>query len=47
VAKNDMAVAYRLLSQRLGPPRLTGPGEWLADSGNTGPISLPVAFAPR
>lgn len=47
VAKNDMAVAYRLLSQRLGPPRLTGSGEWLADSGNTGPISLPVAFAPR
>jgi cytochrome P450 len=44
VAKNDMAVAYHLLAGRLGPPRLTGEGTWLADSGNTGPISLPVAF---
>ena len=46
VARNDMAVAYRCLSRRLGPPRLTGPGTWLADSGNTGPVSLPVAFDP-
>ncbi len=47
VARNDMAVAYRILSARMGPPRLAGTATWLADSGNTGPISLPIAFDRR
>lgn len=46
VARNDMAVAYRVLSSRMGPPRANGDASWLADSGNTGPISLPIAFDP-
>lgn len=47
VAKNDMAVAYRLLSQCMGPPRLLDGATWLADSGNTGPITLPIEFDAR
>lgn len=44
VAKNDMAVAYRVLSARIGPPRRLEGATWLADSGNTGAISLPIEF---
>ena len=44
VARNDMAVAYRVLSARMGPPKAAGEATWLADSGNTGPISLPISF---
>ncbi|MEM6664145.1 MAG: cytochrome P450 [Pseudomonadota bacterium] len=47
VAKNDMAVAYRILSQRLTNLRLKGTPTHLPDSGNTGPISLPIAFDRR
>ncbi|MEM9138922.1 MAG: cytochrome P450 [Pseudomonadota bacterium] len=47
VAKNDMAVAYRLLSQMITAPRAHGDPEYLPDSGNTGPISLPIAFDRR
>ncbi|MEM1275590.1 MAG: cytochrome P450 [Pseudomonadota bacterium] len=47
VAKNDMAVAYRILSQRLCNLRLAGTPTYLPDSGNTGPISLPIAFDKR
>lgn len=47
VARNDMAVAYRILAARIGPPRAAGMATWLADSGNTGPISLPIAFERR
>lgn len=47
VAKNDMAVAYRLLSQRITCPECLDGATWLADSGNTGPISLPIAFEAR
>ena len=47
VARNDMAVAYRILSARIGPPRAAGAASWLADSGNTGPITLPIAFDRR
>lgn len=46
VARNDMAVAYRVLAGRIGAPRLDGTPEWLADSGNTGAVSLPIAFDP-
>lgn len=47
VARNDMAVAYRVLSARMGAPVVGEGATWLADSGNTGPISLPITFAPR
>ena len=47
VARNDMAVAYRILSAHIASPRATGEATWLADSGNTGPISLPIAFNRR
>ncbi|MGR3377183.1 cytochrome P450 [Salipiger abyssi] len=47
VARNDMAVAYRVLSARMGAPSIAEGATWLADSGNTGPISLPITFSPR
>ena len=47
VARNDMAVAYRLLSSRLTDIRAQDGDEWLPGSGNTGPTSLPIAFAAR
>ncbi|MEM6934244.1 MAG: cytochrome P450 [Pseudomonadota bacterium] len=47
VAKNDMAVAYRILSQRLRNLRLSETPTYLPDSGNTGPINLPILFDSR
>ncbi len=47
VARNDMAVAYRLLTSRLTDIRAAETAEWLPDSGNTGPISLPITFSSR
>ncbi len=47
VAKNDMAVAYRILSSRIGNIKLAGTPQYLPDSGNTGPISLPISFDKR
>ncbi|GGG62122.1 cytochrome P450 [Salipiger pallidus] len=47
VARNDMAVAYRVLSARMGAPVIGDGATWLADSGNTGPISLPISFTSR
>lgn len=47
VARNDMAVAYRVLSARMGAPVVGEGATWLADSGNTGPISLPITFSAR
>ena len=47
VAKNDMAVAYRLLSARITNVRANGKAEHLPDSANTGPTSLPIAFDVR
>ncbi|MEM6986184.1 MAG: cytochrome P450 [Pseudomonadota bacterium] len=47
VARGDMIVALTCLSQRLGSPRLNGEATWLPDSGNTGPLSLPIAFDNR
>ncbi len=47
VAKNDMAVAYRLLSQSITNIRTNGTPKSLPDSANTGPISLPIAFDAR
>jgi len=47
VAKNDMAIAYRLLSSRITDIRAAEGAEWLPDSGNTGPIRLPITFSAR
>lgn len=44
IARGDMTEALKLLSQRLINPRLNGEAEWLPDSGNTGPLTLPIAF---
>jgi len=35
-----------VLARRLGEPRAAGTAAWLPDSGNTGPIRLPIAFTP-
>lgn len=44
IARSDMAVALTILPPRLKNPRLDGEPEWLPDSGNTGPHSLPIAY---
>ncbi|MEM1385852.1 MAG: cytochrome P450 [Pseudomonadota bacterium] len=47
IARSDMAVALTILPRRMANPRPDGPGTWLPDSGNTGPISLPIRFDER
>lgn len=47
VAKNDMAVAYRILSSRIKDIQAADGAEYLPDSGNTGPKSLPIRFKTR
>ena len=47
VARADMSEALPLLASRLANPHLTGGDEWLPDSGNTGPIRLPIGFTQR
>jgi cytochrome P450 len=44
VARCDMSEALPLLARRLRNPQLKGGDRWLADSGNTGPITLPITF---
>jgi cytochrome P450 len=46
IARSDMSVAVTVLPPRLRNPRPAGDAEWLPDSGNTGPVSLPIAFDP-
>jgi cytochrome P450 len=46
VARADMCAALTVLAGRLQAPRPAGPAVWLPDSGNTGPVRLPVAFTP-
>jgi cytochrome P450 len=46
VARTDMCAALTLLASRLRDPRPAGPATWLPDSGNTGPVQLPIAFTP-
>ncbi|MEL7048801.1 MAG: cytochrome P450 [Pseudomonadota bacterium] len=46
IARSDMAIALEVLPPKLRNVRSAGPGEWLPDSGNTGAISLPIAFDP-
>lgn len=47
IARSDMEVALSVLPARIANPRPDGPGAWLPDSGNTGPIRLPIRFDPR
>ncbi|BCT77792.1 cytochrome P450 [Sinomonas cyclohexanicum] len=47
VARADMSEALPLLARRLANIRLAGGDEWLPDSGNTGPVRLPIAFDKR
>jgi cytochrome P450 len=46
VARTDMCEALTVLARRLREPRPAGPAAWLPDSGNTGPVRLPIAFEP-
>ena len=46
VARADMCAALTVLAGRLSEPRPAGTAVWLPDSGNTGPVRLPVAFSP-
>jgi cytochrome P450 len=46
VARTDMCAALTVLARCLREPRAAGPATWLPDSGNTGPVRLPVAFTP-
>ncbi|MNG73457.1 Biotin biosynthesis cytochrome P450 [compost metagenome] len=44
IARGDMTEALALLAQRIHNPRFNGEVKWLPDSGNTGPIAMPIAF---
>lgn len=45
VARTDMNIALTALACRLSAPRGAGEAVWLPDSGNTGPLKLPLAFS--
>ncbi|MEO0819534.1 MAG: cytochrome P450 [Pseudomonadota bacterium] len=47
IARSDMSVALTVLPQRLARPEAAGEASWLPDSGNTGPVSLPIRFQAR
>ena len=44
IARADMTEALKVLAKRVRNPRLDGEPTWLTDSGNTGPVRLPIAF---
>ena len=46
VARSDMSEALPLLARRMRDPWLLPGAIWLPDSGNTGPVRLPVGFTP-
>ena len=46
LARVDMTEALVVLADRLRSPRADGEATWLPVSGNTGPITLPIAFTP-
>ncbi len=47
VARADMCAALTVLARRLHGLRAEGAATWLPDSGNTGPVRLPIAFTPE
>ncbi len=47
IARGDMTEALALLAQRVRNPAYNGEPNWLPDSGNTGPLSLPIKFDPE
>jgi cytochrome P450 len=47
IARSDMTEALKVLAKRIRNPRYDGEPTWLPDSGNTGPIKLPIAFDPE
>ncbi|CAH0356541.1 cytochrome P450 [Sphingobium sp. CECT 9361] len=44
IARGDMTEALAILSRRVLNPRFDGEPSYLPDSGNTGPIQMPIAF---
>ena len=44
IARADMTESFRLLATRLKNPAYDGEPSWLPDSGNTGPVTLPIRF---
>ncbi|MEU3600637.1 cytochrome P450 [Streptomyces sp. NPDC006798] len=46
VARGDMTEALPVLARRLRDPWITRDAVWLPDSGNTGPVHLPLLFTP-
>jgi cytochrome P450 len=44
IARADMTEALKALARRIKNPRYDGEPTWLPDSGNTGPVKLPIAF---
>jgi cytochrome P450 len=46
VARSDMSEALPLLARRMRDPQALPGATWLPDSGNTGPIQLPIGFTP-
>lgn len=47
IARGDMTEALKLLARRIRNPRYDGEPTWLPDSGNTGPVTMPIAFDPE
>lgn len=47
IARGDMTEALALLAKRIKHPRFDGEVTWLPDSGNTGPVAMPIAFDPE
>jgi cytochrome P450 len=46
VARSDMSEALPLLARRMRDIRILPGDIWLPDSGNTGPVRLPIGFTP-
>jgi cytochrome P450 len=44
IARSDMSVSLTVLPPLIRNPHADGPAAWLPDSGNTGPLNLPIAF---
>jgi cytochrome P450 len=47
IARSDMTEALKVLVRRIRNPHYDGEPTWLPDSGNTGPVKLPIAFDPE